>query len=95
MYKIAAENRGNFVYENPCCGDRCACDMEGFLLQNGSCCDRLTNNKARGNTKKEEALMSKQYSQMTLQERQAEYAAVKAAYEQQKALGLKLSLIHI
>ena len=32
--------------------------------------------------------MIKQYSQMTLQERQAEYAAVKAAYEQQKALGL-------
>ena len=36
--------------------------------------------------------MSKQYSQMTLQERQAEYAAVKAAYEQQKALGLKLNM---
>lgn len=36
--------------------------------------------------------MIKQYSQMTLQERQAEYAAVKAAYEQQKALGLKLNM---
>ena len=36
--------------------------------------------------------MVKQYSQMTLQERQAEYAAVKAAYEQQKALGLKLNM---
>ena len=29
----------------------------------------------------------KQYSKMTPAERQAEYAAVKAAYEQQKALG--------
>ena len=36
--------------------------------------------------------MIKQYSQMTLQERQAEYTAVKAAYEQQKALGLKLNM---
>ena len=36
--------------------------------------------------------MIKQYSQMTLQERQAEYAAVKAAYEQQKVLGLKLNM---
>ena len=34
----------------------------------------------------------KKYAEMTLQERQAEYAAVKAAYEQQKALGLKLNM---
>ena len=34
----------------------------------------------------------KKYAEMTLSERQAEYAAVKAAYEQQKALGLKLNM---
>ena len=34
----------------------------------------------------------KQYSKMTPAERQAEYAAVKAAYEQQKALGLQLNM---
>ncbi|MBP3493946.1 MAG: aminotransferase class I/II-fold pyridoxal phosphate-dependent enzyme [Oscillospiraceae bacterium] len=32
------------------------------------------------------------YTEMTLQQRQQEYAAVKAAYEQQKALGLKLNM---
>lgn len=34
----------------------------------------------------------KKYSEMTLVERQAEYAAVKSAYEAQKALGLKLNM---
>ena len=34
----------------------------------------------------------KAYQEMTLAERQAEYAAVKAAYEGQKALGLKLNM---
>ena len=34
----------------------------------------------------------KKYSEMTLAERQAEYAAVKAAFEAQKALGLKLNM---
>ena len=34
----------------------------------------------------------KKYSEMTLAERQAEYAAVKAAYEQQKGLGLSLNM---
>ena len=32
------------------------------------------------------------YTEMTLQQRQAEYAAVKAAFEEQKALGLKLNM---
>ncbi len=32
------------------------------------------------------------YTEMTLQQRQAEYAAVKADYEKQKALGLKLNM---
>ena len=34
----------------------------------------------------------KKYTEMTLAERQAEYAAVKAAYEQQKGLGLNLNM---
>ena len=34
----------------------------------------------------------KKYAEMTLQERQAEYAAVRAAYEQQKSLGLNLNM---
>ena len=34
----------------------------------------------------------KRYADMTLAERQAEYAAVTAAYEQQKAMGLKLNM---
>ena len=34
----------------------------------------------------------KKYTEMTLAERQAEYAAVKAAYEAQKSLGLKLNM---
>ena len=34
----------------------------------------------------------KKYTEMTLAERQAEYAAVKAAYEQQKNLGLNLNM---
>ena len=36
--------------------------------------------------------MTKRYAEMTLSERQAEYAAVKATYEQQKALDLKLNM---
>ena len=34
----------------------------------------------------------KKYTEMTLQERQAEYAAVKAAYDAQKAMGLQLNM---